>query len=331
VILILVREVRRVAWRGVAGLVVAGVVAGTLANAAPGVAAPAGAAAATRRERVAVVAAFYPVAFAAEEVGGRRVAVTNLTPAGAEPHDLELTPRQRDQIEDAALVLVMGSGFQPAVEQAARSRKTGTVEVLRRLPVATAGRRVADAHAGDRATRGDPLDPHVWLDPTLMVAMVDVVEAALVRTDPAGRATYAANADRLRERLAALDARYRAGLADCDRRLLVTAHEAFGYLAAAYGLEQQGVAGLSPDEDPNPRRLAALADLAQRRGVTTVFTEELVSPRIARTLAREAGGLRTDVLNPLEGLTAKQVAAGDDYVSVMDRNLAKLRRALGCR
>lgn len=311
---------------------VRGVVAAAMAVAVVGGAAPAaGAAAPVKRERLAVVAAFYPVAFAAQEVGGERVTVTNLTPAGAEPHDLELTPKQRDQIEDAALVLVMGSGFQPAVEKAARSRKTGTVEVLRRLPIDAAGKRVADDHAGDRATSGDVLDPHVWLDPTLMAAMVDVIEAALARTDPAGRATYAANADRLRERLEALDARYRAGLADCDRRLLVTAHEAFGYLAAAYGLEQEGVAGLSPDEEPNPRRLAALADLAKRRGVTTVFTEELVSPRIARTLAREAGGLRTDVLNPLEGLTAKQVASGDDYVSVMDRNLAKLRRALGCR
>lgn len=329
---------RRVGAALVAGAIVAGLVA---AGGGP-------AGAQTKRERLAVVAAFYPVAFVAEQVGGKRVAVANLTPAGTEPHDLELTTKQRDLIEDAALVLVMGSGFQPAVEKAAGARDSGTVSLLARLPIDGAGRKVADDHDDDhgdekKATKKtakddhadesdeEGLDPHVWLDPTLMRAIVDEVEVALTRVDPAGKAAFAANADALRARLDALDGRYRAGLADCDRRLMVTAHDAFGYLAAAYGLEQEGISGLSPDEEPNPKRLAELTDLVKRKGVTTVFTEELVSPRIAQTLAREAGGLRTATLNPLEGLTARELERGDDYESVMDRNLARLRAALGCR
>jgi zinc transport system substrate-binding protein len=111
---------------------------------------------------------------------------------------------------------------------------------------------------------------------------------------------------------------------------VVSAHDAFGYLTDRYGLRNEGVAGLSPDAEPDARRLAELADLARDEGVTTVFTEELLSPEIAETLAREAGGLRTDVLNPLEALTGEQRRAGDDYVSVMEDNLAKIRVALGC-
>ena len=111
--------------------------------------------------------------------------------------------------------------------------------------------------------------------------------------------------------------------------MIVTAHEAFGHLAQRYGLRQEGVAGLSPDAEPDAQRIGQLTDLVKRDGVTTVFTEELVSPRIAKTLAREAG-VRTETLNPLEGLTDRELRRGDDYVSVMDANLAKLHRALGC-
>ncbi len=276
-------------------------------------AAPAPAVAAGRA-RMAVVASFFPVAQAAARVGGDGVTVTNLTPAGAEPHDLELTPRQRDQIDDARVVIVMGRGFQPAVEAAAEQREGVTVELLRRLPVA----------------KGKDVDPHVWLDPNLMARIVEVVADAFAKADPSRRATFTRNADEYRAELAALDDEYRDGLASCQRDVIVTAHEAFGYLARAYGLRQRGVAGIAPDSEPDPKRLAQLADLARRDGVTTVFTESLVSPRIAETLAREAGGLRTEVLNPLEGLTAKEQRAGADYLSVMRVNLAKLRAALGC-
>ena len=128
-----------------------------------------------------------------------------------------------------------------------------------------------------------------------------------------------------------LDKEYRAGLADCDRRVIVTAHEAFGWLAARYDLDQHGVAGIDPEQEPDPERLADLADLARREGVTTVFTEELVSPKVARTLAREAGGLETRVLSPIESLTEDERARGDDYLDVMRTNLRRLRAALGCR
>jgi zinc transport system substrate-binding protein len=269
-----------------------------------------GAVPAAARDRRSVVAAFYPVAWAAEQVGGSRVAVTNLTPVGAEPHDLELTPNQLDTLLDADAAFVMGHDFQPAVEHAADQRDGTTVRLLDHLPV----------RAGD---------PHVWLDPVLMRGLVAQVRAALTKADPAGKASFAHNATALDAKLAALDQRYRDGLANCRRHELVTAHEAFGYLARRYGLRQDGVAGLAPDAEPDARRLGQLSDLVRRKGVTTVFTESLLSPRIADTLAREAG-VHTAVLNPLEGLTDKERTRGDDYLTVMDANLAKLRAALGC-
>jgi zinc transport system substrate-binding protein len=281
---------------------------------------PAVAGAATKRS---VVASFYPIAWAVEQVGGDRVEVDDLTPAGAEPHDLELTPKQIDELLDADLVLDLGRNFQPAVEKAAEQRDGPTIKLLDVLPIETGGKRVSE---------GDPdaLDPHVWLDPVLMSDIVTQVQRALAKADPSGRATYRRNADAFRAQLVALDQRFSNGLADCDRTLIVTSHEAFGYLARRYHLKQEGVAGLSPDAEPDPKRLADLTDLAKREGVTVIFTEALVSPRIADTLAREAG-VRTEVLDPLEGLTTAKQKRGATYTSVMDDNLAKLRDALGCR
>ena len=264
-------------------------------------------------DRPSVVASFYPLAEAAQRIGGDRVRVENLTPPGAEPHDLELTASQVAGIQDARVVLVLGRDFQPAVERAAEGR-AGTVELLAALGPAA----------------GDTRDPHVWLDPVLFATIVDHITDALARAEPAQRSAFAAGAERYKADLAQLDAEYRVGLSDCDRREILTAHEAFGRLAARYDLAQEAIAGLAPETEPEPDRLAELADLVRRRGVTTIFTETLVSPEVARALARETGA-RTEVLDPLEGLSRDDLRAGKTYASVMRDNLSKLRAALGCR
>lgn len=236
----------------------------------------------------AVVTGHHPLAWLAAELGAEEV--VDLTPAGAEAHDLEITSDQVDAIQDARLVLLLGGGFQPSAEQAAGD---DAVLVLDEIDV-----------------EGD--DPHVWLDPVLMQ---DVARVAAEALD--------ADADPVVEELEALHQRYEDGLADCDRDLVVTAHQAFGRLTDRYGLRQEALAGIEPDQEPDPQRLAQLADLVEEEGVTTVFTEELVSPEVAEALAREAG-VRTAELDTLEG-------GGGDYVERMDANLAALREALGCR
>ncbi|HYU39683.1 MAG TPA: metal ABC transporter substrate-binding protein [Acidimicrobiia bacterium] len=292
---------------------VAVVAASTFWHAEPAGAAP----------KVGVAASFYPVAFAAQTVGGKRVDVTNLTPVGAEPHDLELTSDDLDRLLEAKVAFVLGDGFQPAVEKAARRRDKPAIELLPKL-VDTQGRKVAK-----QGEQGG-LDPHVWLDPVLMSQLAGEVEHGLAAADKKGAATYEKNAAALQQKLAELDATYRERLTGCARDLLVTSHEAFGYLAARYGLKQQGVAGLSPDAEPDPARLGELAQLARDQGVTTVFTEETVSPRIAQTLARDAGGLRTEVLSPLESLSKQETKKHDNYFTLMSANLDKIANALGC-
>jgi zinc transport system substrate-binding protein len=267
---------------------------------APGCAGGGGEAAPRERGRQ-VVAAFYPLAFAAEEVA-EDVSVVNLTPAGAEPHDLELSVRDVERIRDADVVLLLGRGFQPAVEDAAAAARGEVVDLLAEL----------DA---------DGEDPHVWLDPERYGDLVERVAAAL--GDEAAALP-------LVERLRALDRAYERGLANCERDEIVVAHAAFGHLARAYGLEQIAIAGLSPEAEPSARALEAVAGLVEEAGVTTVFVEPLASPDEARTVARETG-VRTATLNPVEGLTDEEAARGDDYFSLMEANLEALREALACR
>ncbi len=255
-----------------------------------------------------VVAAFYPLAFAAQQIAGPGTEVENLTPAGAEPHDLELTPGDVRAVDGAKLVLYLGDGFMPGLETAVAQREGPSLDLLATPALRSAG-------AGDEG-----LDPHVWLDPVRYAAVVRAIGAAL--DEPAA-------AQRLAARLDRLDAEFRAGLAHCARRQIVTSHAAFGYLAERYGLEQIPLEGLSPEAEPSARGIARLVGQVERSGATTVFFETLISPKLAQTVAREAG-VATAVLNPLEGLADGDVAAGADYFSVMRENLAALQKALGC-
>ena len=265
----------------------------------------AGCAASRGSEDGAIVAAFYPLAFVAAQVAGTDAEVVDLTRAGEEPHDLELSPRDVARVHDARLVVYAGDGFQPAVEDAVRGRSGPSLDVLDGV------RLLAD---------GDDSDPHVWLDPRRYAEVARAIATAL--GDPS-------RADRLVRRLEALDAELAAGLERCRRRTIVTSHAAFGYLADRYGLRQVALVGLAPELEPAPGAVARLAAEVRATGATTVFTEPLVSPALAETVAREAG-VGTAELDPLESLTPGQEASGADYFGVMRDNLAALRRALGC-
>lgn len=271
--------------------------------------------------RPQVVAAFYPLFEAAQRVGGDRVQVRNLTPAGSEPHDLELNSRQVDRIEDADVLVFLGRGFQPALEKAADRAKGAKVDLVGAVDS------LLPAPVGDADLE---IDPHVWLDPKLMKAMVARVATALSEADPTNAGTYEENAAAYSRELDDLDASFRQGLAQCDRRVMVTSHDAFGYLARAYDLTQDAIAGLEPESEPTPQRLAELTAKVRADGTKTIFYETLVSPKVAQTLAREAG-VGTAVLDPLEGLSEDDAKAGKTYVSVMRENLAAIRQALGCR
>jgi len=281
--------------------------------------------------RIDVVAAFYPLQFLAERIGGDRVRVTSLAQPGVEPHDLELKPKQVAALQDADLVLQL-AGFQPAVDEAIadtgkakdRAYDVAAVEALLAAPEEAEEHGEEEKEGKEHANEGKDL--HLWLDPLRFAALGDQIAERLAKLDSAAGSGFRDRAKALRAELTALDGEYAKGLAACQRREIVTSHSAFGYLAARYKLTQIPITGLSPEDEPTPQRVTEVAALAKQKGVTTIFFETLVSPKIAQTLATEVGA-KAEVLDPIEGL---QAGAGGDYLSLMRQNLGKLRPALGC-
>ncbi|WP_088290188.1 metal ABC transporter solute-binding protein, Zn/Mn family [Kineosporia sp. A_224] len=273
--------------------------------------------------KVAVVASFYPLQYAAQRVGGDAVSVTNLTKPGAEPHDLELSPKDVAAVADAGLVVYL-SGFQPAVDEAVKTQAADTAfDAAGSARLDLEG--VEEEHEGEAGHSAT--DPHFWLDPTRLADVADALAARLGQADPAQAATFTANAAALRKDLEALDSEMKAGLATCTNKDVVTSHQAFGYLAQRYGLTQVGITGLSPEAEPDAKTIAKVTDFVRANNVTTIYYETLVSPAVAKTVASEAGA-KTAVLDPIEGIS--DASAAQDYLGVMRANLAALRAGQPC-
>jgi ABC-type Zn uptake system ZnuABC Zn-binding protein ZnuA len=300
--------------------------------------------------RTDVVVSFYPLRFLAEQIGGRHVEVTTLTAPGAEPHDLELTPRQVGELGEADLVVYL-RGLQPAVDEAVGQSDVAHVADVAALAPAEEqggghehGEHEGHDHGGhEHGEHGDegrtvpgheghdhgtgPDDPHLWLDPVRFATAAEGVGDRLAEADPAHRAAYEKNTARLVERLHALDQDFADGLKNRSTDTFLTTHAAFGQLAGRYGLHEESITGIDPESGAvSGSRLRELHKVAEEDRVTTVFAERGADRQPARTLAGDLG-LRTGVLDTLE--TAGE--GRDDYFSLMRRNLASLRTALGAR
>jgi zinc transport system substrate-binding protein len=272
-----------------------------------------------------VVASFYPLQFAVEQVGRRLVSTANLTKPGGEPHDLELTPGDLVRMGRADLV-VYEKRLAPAVDAAVASQAGGHAMDVAPLAHLDLTYTPIEGGAPDTSAAG-ATDPHFWLDPVRYGVVAQGIADRLSVVDPKHRDAYQQNAAAFRGQLAALDHEYQKGLASCARKDIVTSHNAFGYLAQRYHLTQVGIAGLSPDAEPSPAQLANVSRYVKAHGVSTIYTETLVSPAIADTVARETGS-RVAVLDPIEGLTS--ASAGRDYFAVMRANLRSMRAGQGC-
>ncbi|MDQ4045953.1 MAG: metal ABC transporter substrate-binding protein [Actinomycetota bacterium] len=300
-------------------------------------------------ESLKVMASFYPLQYVTEQVGGDLVQVESLTPPGTEPHDLELSPASVAAVEKSAVVVYL-SGFQPAVDEAIKQAAPAhalDVSAEAALPAghseeehasegATSGTEAAHpeaesseaAHSAEAGHTGEAHageDLHFWLDPERLAHTASAVAGQLGEADPGNAATYKANAEALATKLTTLDKDFSQGLATCKTRTMVVSHEAYGYLAEKYQLKQVGISGLSPDTEPSPARLAEIGKVVKDEGVSTIFTETLVNPKVAETLAADLGA-KTAVLDPLEGLTDES----SDYEKIMRKNLGALRSALSC-
>jgi zinc transport system substrate-binding protein len=278
-----------------------------------------------------VVASFYPLEYVAGRVAGEHADVVGLTAPGQEPHDLELTFKQTADVAEADL-LVVSRGLQPAVDEAvdqsAAEHVVDAAEVADLLPPGESGAE-HEAHADEEGHEhgAEDVDPHFWLDPTRLARVAAAVQDQLAEADPDHAAQYADNLAALQDDLTALDRDFQQGLASCARDTVVVSHDAFGYLGARYGLDLRPINGLSPDAEPSPAHLAELADLIESEGVTTVFSETLVSPELAESLAGDLG-LETAVLDPIEGLSDQ--TEDEDYLSLMRANLDALQKANDC-
>lgn len=271
--------------------------------------------------KLQVVASFYPLFFFAREIGGDTADVFNVTPAGAEPHEYEPTAADIARIEKSSLLVLNGEGLEawgPAIEQTIDPKHTRSIH---------AGEGLTTRQATEEGK--SMIDPHVWLSPLLAQKMADAIAQGFARVDPLHASGYASRAAALKERLGELDQKYRRGLASCAEKNIITSHAAFGYLASAYHLNQVSIAGLSPYAEPSPAQLAHIARFAKENGVRFIFFEQLASPKLSETIAREIGA-KTLVLNPLEGLSPEEEARGKDYFTEMRGNLDSLKLALQC-
>jgi zinc transport system substrate-binding protein len=285
-------------------------------------------------DRLQIVTSFYVLYDLTGKIGGDHVVVTNLVPPGAEPHDWEPEAADLVRLEQADMLIFNGAGMEHWLDKvtAALSNQdlilVQTTEGMTLLAAEHAHDHEdedEDEHEDEHDTNG--FDPHVWLDPLNALHQLGLIHAALVAAAPEYTEDFNQAYDRYAAELIALDLEFRQGLADLPKREIIVAHEAFGYMAHAYDLQQVGIEGLSSESEPDPARMAEIVDFARQHDVQVIFFEELASPKVAEAIAREVGA-RTAVLNPLEGLTQAQILAGEDYFSVMRQNLAALIDAL---
>ncbi|MFJ9712597.1 metal ABC transporter substrate-binding protein [Streptomyces sp. NPDC101234] len=290
-----------------------------------------GDATAARTGKFDVVASFYPMAFLADRIGGSHVHVTSLTSPGQEPHDLEISPKQIVQIEKSDAVVYL-KNLQPSVDDAVAQSSVGTkVDAASLTTLEQHGNEVGGHAASHDTSKNEELtglDPHIWLDPVRYAQVAEGVGKAFEKADPKHAADYRKNTAALVKKLDDLNTQFKDGLANTKTKVFITTHAAFGYLAERYGLTEEAINGLDPESEPSAARVKDLETMSKADGVTTVFYETLVSDKTAKTIAADAG-LKTDVLDPIEGITAK--SRGRDYFAVQEANLKTLQQALGTK
>lgn len=279
---------------------------------------------ATSTTKITVTASYYPLYDFAKNIGGDKVQAINVTPAGSEPHDFDPSPQQLVDAWKSQVFIYNGATLEPWVDKFLPDYENVVVKVSNGIDLME-----SEAEAGEENNVAVQ-DPHFWLDPTLAEKMVDNIKDGLIKADPDSSVYFTARAAEYKAKLAQLDQDYKDGLANCQTRTIVASHGAFSYLGKRYNLDVESISGLSPDQEPSAARLAELSQLVKEKNIKYVFFESLVSPKLAETVANEAGA-KTIVFDPIEGIIEQEQEQGKDYLSVQRENLANLRTALACQ
>ena len=288
-------------------------------------------------DKTNVVASFYPLYDFASKIGGDRIHAVSAVPAGVEPHDWEPKTRDISQILKADVFAYQGAGLEGWVDELLKSRKDKssliTVEASAGLDLIKAEEHEEEGHEDEHGHEGEEghdhgdFDPHAWLSPMNAKKMAESVKNGLVEADSANKAEYEANFAKLSASFDELDRKYRETLGKLAKKDIVVSHQAFAYLCRDYGLNQVAIMGLTPDSEPTAQDMKKINNFVKEHQVKYIFFEELVSDKLAKTLANDLK-IETLVLNPLEGLTDAQLKAGEDYFSIMEKNLQNLVKAL---
>lgn len=288
-------------------------------------------------DKIKVYASFYPMYDFAKKIGGDKVEVTNLVPAGTEPHDWEPSAKDLAKISESDILVYSGAGMESwidKVDQVTKDSKLVKVEASKDIDLIKSEHHhdEEDAKEEDHEDAHEEhdhgeYDPHVWLAPQNAKIQMKNIKDALVKADPTNKDYYEKNFEVYSQKIDDLDVKFSTSLKDTKSKNIVVSHEAFAYLCKAYGINQVGIEGLSPDSEPDAARMAEVTKFAKENKIKYIFFEELVSPKVSEAIAKEVGA-KTAVLNPLEGLSDDQLKAGEDYFSVMESNLKVLLEAL---
>lgn len=294
--------------------------------------------------KIKVYTSFYPMYDFAKKVGGDKIDISNLVPAGTEPHDWEPTPQDLVKIGESDVFVYNGAGMEAWVEKVSENVKNDKliqVEASKGIDLIKVeheheheGDGHEDKHDKEKAKHEDvhehehgQYDPHVWLNPQNAKKEMKNIKDAFVKADPKNSSYYEENFKKYSAEFDKLDSKYKTELSKTKKKDIIVSHEAFAYICNSYGLKQVGIEGLTPDSEPDAAKMAEITKFAKENNVKYIFFEELVSPKVSNTIAKEVGA-KTEVLNPLEGLTQEQIDKGEDYFSIMEANLDVLLKAL---
>lgn len=266
--------------------------------------------------KIKIVTTFYPLYEFSKRIGGEKVEVSILVPAGVEPHEWEPLPRDIINIQSARIFVYNGAGFEPWVEETLKGIDSEKLVVV-------------DFAKGIELIKEEEgaFDPHVWLDPDLTKHQVNLIKEALIKIDPENSGYYDANSNALIEELTMLDDEISTELNSTKKKVFIASHAAFSYFSKRYGLKQIAIAGMSPEAEPSPAKIAEIVNIAKENEVNYIFFETLASPKLSEVIAKEVEA-KTLVLNPIEGLSQDEIDKGKTYFTVMRDNLKNLKIAL---
>jgi len=290
-------------------------------------------------KEISVVTSFYPIYYMTTEIGGEHVKVTNLIATGVEPHDW--SPKSKDLLtaSKADLLLYHGVGLETWIENFKQGLEKDSNVLVKEVstgitliePSAEEHDHDHDAHEedadGHNHEHSHGLDPHTWVSPKSALILAENIKNSLVEVDAEHAEAYEQNYETLKAKLLELDGKYEEELGRVNNRTIVVSHQSFGYVARDYNLQQISIMGLSPNAEPRAQDIKRIAEQVKEQGVNVIFFEELVSDNLAKMLASEAK-VDTNVIYSLEGLTTKQEQAGENYLTLMERNLQNLVEAL---